>query len=1083
MRKHLSVVLAIIMAMSVLAPCQSVIAAEIRMNDAVAVSGDIAQMSEEYNTEYEEILDDTGAESVSVDNRIIVETRSKINTYDAVDEVYGLGYAFIQFEDSESADKALEQYEKQGLTAENDKVYNLNADINNGTSAYASDSSKWAYTFSESDITLNYLKKQKLSDITVGVIDSGVEFTHPLLKSRIIRTNVNFSNSGGNNSEFDDEGHGTSCAGIIAQCTPDNVKIAGFKAGSKDGNVYASSLICTYEYILNMNDKPDVLNMSFGGYGEPLAIETQLLNELKESGISLFASAGNENLDTADSTPANDENVFAVSAYDQRGNKCWFSNYGTTVDMAAPGVNVYTSDLNGSYTQSFTGTSAAAPFVSAAAAIVLSQNDTLSPDEVYQKLKDSAFNTNRPADRIWAGAGLLNFSNLIVDANRKSAVAFNYESGEYEDTIKVELSCADRLNTKIIYTTDGTLPSSSNGTTYKNAIEVDSKANIIAAAFPIIGSTLHSQYVSANYQIFKNAQESDFDITEEGEITAYNGKYAAIKVPDTINGIIPVSVGDNCFKNSDIVHIEFPDTVEIFKNSVFENSNLQRIKAVGVKECWVSTFKNCSALYDENMPNIEYISDAAFCNCSMLTNPSFAESLTDAHSFGYVDGTGSFFGTGITEANFPKLRNCSRAFENTPIKSANLPKVDRLMGAFKDCKQLTEINIPLVTVVGTRAFANCVSLPKEMDFSQIEEVEAGGFEDSLFENLDLPNCTETWGRGFVNASAKTINLPNCKIISGSDFAGDKLEYVNIENVEKVFSTSNPVFINCFSLKYIYAPKADKVPSIVFDERGIQEIKNGKVPALEYIYAPKATEFNYICDLSECLNMKFIYLPSLETLESHGDPYFPKNDDFTLYFSESFKAGDILDSHVYGKYTVVAPKGSYAEQWAHREWYYYRDGLNFIPSNTRDDSIENPANVTDLGRSICTSVAGLRFGFTWDNIDEIESLASDIKYGFIYSQKGAENLSIDTVDGKIIKKAVANNRIDHGDTTSFNLVISNIPKQYYDREITARAYVCIDGMYFYSNILKGSFGEVAGLVLADDEIDQNTKNAVNKLLEA
>lgn len=208
---------------------------------------------------------------------------------------------------------------------------------------------------------------------------------------------------------------------------------------------------------------------------------------------------------------------------------------------------------------------------------------------------------------------------------------------------------------------------------------------------------------------------------------------------------------------------------------------MQRIKAVGVKECWVSTFKNCSALYDENMPNIEYISDAAFCNCSMLTNPSFAESLTDAHSFGYVDGTGSFFGTGITEANFPKLRNCSRAFENTPIKSANLPKVDRLMGAFKDCKQLTEINIPLVTVVGTRAFANCVSLPKEMDFSQIEEVEAGGFEDSLFENLDLPNCTETWGRGFVNASAKTINLPNCKIISGSDFAGDKLEYVHLQS--------------------------------------------------------------------------------------------------------------------------------------------------------------------------------------------------------------------------------------------------------------------------------------------------------------
>lgn len=92
------------------------------------------------------------------------------------------------------------------------------------------------------------------------------------------------------------------------------------------------------------------------------------------------------------------------------------------------------------------------------------------------------------------------------------------------------------------------------------------------------------------------------------------------------------------------------------------------------------------------------------------------------------------------------------------------------------------------------------------------------------------------------------------------------------------------------------------------------------------------------------------------------------------------------------------------------------------------------------------------------------------------------MSIETVGSNGIKRVKADNRIDHGKTTSFNLVISNIPNSYYDREITARAYVCIDGMYFYSNIQKGSFGEVANLVLADDEIDTNTKNAVKNLLE-
>ena len=78
--------------------------------------------------------------------------------------------------------------------------------------------------------------------------------------------------------------------------------------------------------------------------------------------------------------------------------------------------------------------------------------------------------------------------------------------------------------------------------------------------------------------------------------------------------------------------------------------------------------------------------------------------------------------------------------------------------------------------------------------------------------------------------------------------------------------------------------------------------------------------------------------------------------------------------------------------------------------------------------------------------------------------------------------MAPNRIENDSTTSFNLVISNIPKQYYNREITARAYVCIDGMYFYSEPLTRSFNQVANAVLADEEIDQNTKDKLNNLLK-
>ena len=99
-----------------------------------------------------------------------------------------------------------------------------------------------------------------------------------------------------------------------------------------------------------------------------------------------------------------------------------------------------------------------------------------------------------------------------------------------------------------------------------------------------------------------------------------------------------------------------------------------------------------------------------------------------------------------------------------------------------------------------------------------------------------------------------------------------------------------------------------------------------------------------------------------------------------------------------------------------------------------------------------------------------------------AKKGIKDLSIEAVNGTTVKKALAPNRVENDGNTSFNLVISNIPKAYYNNNITARAYVCIDGMYFYSNTLSGSFSEVSNLVINDNEIDKDTKNAINKLLE-
>lgn len=84
-------------------------------------------------------------------------------------------------------------------------------------------------------------------------------------------------------------------------------------------------------------------------------------------------------------------------------------------------------------------------------------------------------------------------------------------------------------------------------------------------------------------------------------------------MPDTIKGITPTAIGENCFKNSDIVNIELPKTIDELENNAFENSSLQRIVAEGVESCWNSAvFKNCFSLNEEYMPNITYLGEEAF---------------------------------------------------------------------------------------------------------------------------------------------------------------------------------------------------------------------------------------------------------------------------------------------------------------------------------------------------------------------------------------------------------------------------------------------------------------------------------------
>lgn len=1064
MKKIISFFMSVMLLVSVVYPCQSVIAAQANKNSAVYFSDSVNEIIDEYDAD-EKYIDDTESSQVFIKDRLIVPSDNVKNDYGAEESICALGYTILQYASEDAAATAKENLVADGYNAQYDSILSCE-DVNSTSST----STRWGNDRIESQETLNAIKEsgKELSEITVGVVDTGIDHTHPELADRIVETGLNFSSTGQTNGSMDDQGHGTMVAGIIAQNTTDNVKIKPYKVLGSNGKCSTTQIIAVVNHILSEKDAPDVINLSLGGEinkADPfLDTQNELIQSLVAKGITVVVSAGNDSTDAGNYSPANISNVITVAASNSSNSRSSYSNFGTVIDIAAPGDNIFTYTMGGGYTSSYSGTSFASPFVAAAAATVLMLDDSLTPTQVETKIKDAAFPiVNNTSTVEWCGAGILNYSALFEDALAPSPTV-SRESGSYSGAFSLEMTAPDGY--KIMYTTDNTVPTLTNGTEYTQPIEITDAMNLVAVA---INENNKSRYIPLSYSVIYPADESEFSITDSGAINGYTGDEKSIIVPDTINGITPTAVSSGAFNSTDIKAVVLPESVtKLNRNAFNQAASLTSITAPGVEDIGIFAFYYCTSLTNVDMPNVKVVRRSGFEGCRKLQSVNFNETVEEFY--------GSVFkGTAFTYAYFPNVYNFQDTFADTPLVAADLPLMYWASGAFSNCYSLEWLYAPELEELGGGAFENCTKLTEfvkdgQYDLTKIKLLEADAFAYSYFKEIYLPLITEINDSGaFQSSQAEYIDIPNVTFLAGSTFNNcQKLKHINMPNfVDAIRDPYANIFTDCFALEELYIPNAIFLPDFYLSSKASGEL------SLRYIYAPKAvyTVSQYSGGLGLwCHKLQWAFLPSIKYVPSLSDKW-----NATLYLTEKTEFIDYFLTD-YSSTTIVAPEGSYAAEWAQKY------GLKYIPSDYRDESMDAPANVTDLGRSICVTAAGLRFGFTWNNLDEIENLATNIEYGFIYSQKGAEDLTVENVDGVNVRQTEAVNRIDNGKSTSFNLVIANIPNAYLDREITARAYVCIDGMYFYSNIQRGSFSEVANLVLADDEIDQNTKNAVKNLLE-
>ena len=236
------------------------------------------------------------------------------------------------------------------------------------------------------------------NNVTIAVLDTGVNGTHPDLQANMINGYNTFENKIiPSNVNGDDHGHGTHVAGIAAargnnangiagvswNCKIMSVKVLNEYGGGTDASV-AEGIVWAID---NKGSSRMVINMSLGG-----SFYSQLLfdavNYAIRKGIVVVAAMGNSGY-TSILYPAAYRGVMAVGSSNKDDQISYFSTGGAHISVAAPGSDIYSTSYNGSYVEK-SGTSMATSFVAGLCSLLLSRNSSLTPGQVKSIIEQTA---------------------------------------------------------------------------------------------------------------------------------------------------------------------------------------------------------------------------------------------------------------------------------------------------------------------------------------------------------------------------------------------------------------------------------------------------------------------------------------------------------------------------------------------------------------------------------------------------------------------------------------------------------------------------------------------------------------------
>ena len=821
--------------------------------------------------------------------RLLVSTNKRnINTEGAVASVRDEknDITVLQYNTAEEAKSAMESLaETKGVTnVEPDCIMSTDmfAGLNHGSGELDTTAGHRDEGASEAihvDDMLEPLKNEKLNNITVGVIDSGVCSTHEALKDRTICADVDFSSDGQETSE-DNNGHGTHVTGIVLDNTLDNVKVLAVKAMSGEGKGTDYQIYQAMQYAVNNGAK--LLNMSLGRYGKSDLL-TEYVQELWNKNISVVVAAGNEHWFADEFTPAGIVECITVAAVDNdiaHNLTGRFSNGGYPTDCYAPGLNIYSTwiyDDNFKGYRECTGTSMSTPFCAAAVANMYSYDSEYTAQYVHDRIRSECqpFLSGKYAHheyKDWV-MGVLDCRSLI-DFNRTAMPTVSTYPDYLTETQMNTITCEDE-NAEIYYTTDGSRASKENGTLYTEPIAVDKTMRLHVIAYCEGKGQSYQEYY--DYIMVVTADESKFTRDNYGVITSFDytkGEDKYLRIPDMVKGEYVFGIGDNVFKdNDDLVTIFLPERCNSIGDYAFYDcNNLGKVNGKGVENVGKYAFYNSNTGERNNNSKDEII----------LGELKKIGAFAFYETFGYK----SLVSEKLTEIPESALQGCGIEYLYAP----NVTSIGK--NAFKDDHYFSmDFEFPKVTEIGYHAFENCrvhyIELPELTDASGLGE---GVFYKSSLYSIDLPNLVGEIPRDtFFKSQLRTVNLPKVTSVevgafdecenlkelvlenvkefksnlwTGIHIKGVGYDYGNIERVSMPNCESFTGQIWSYYLRELDLPKCKNLRSVYSNS-----LKYVYLPNLEYLNEYTSNKFTFGF---KCPNLLYAYLPKLKSTSGNEE---------------------------------------------------------------------------------------------------------------------------------------------------------------------------------------------------------------------